>query len=272
VRIRVVGFIVAIAALIGSAAGAGAAGAATVSGSLQVTATTPTSVTFTVNGQRTCVPDEQCDYYADLEEFDGAGDCPTTYPSDPWNAWNGNVQNTGPTTEVGMITPRRWPAPSDPGPERLCLFIFADNVYYLVGGTVITRPGPPPSDARTIPPGGITLPGSGGTATTPGGTTPGGSTTSTPSSLRTVAVRTVALTKAAASAKAALKRTYGKKFTQGKRYRATCKRVGRSRIHVRCAVSWQRAGTWRGTVDVTGAVRSGRQVLLTRVRVRRPKG
>jgi hypothetical protein len=272
VRIRVVGFIVAIVAL---AASAGSAGAATVSGSLQVTATDATTVTFNASAQRTCAPDEQCDYYADLENFLGGGDCPTTYPADPFNAWNGNVQNTGPTTEVGMITPRAWTGAADPGPERLCLYIFADSVYYYVGGTVINRPaGAPPAGARTIPPGGITLPGggrTGGGSTTPGGGTTGGASTRTPTSSRTVAVRTVALTQAAASAKAALKRAYGKRFTQGRRYRASCRRVGTSRIHVRCTVSWQRAGTWRGTVDVTGAVRGGRQVLVTRVRVRKPK-
>lgn len=276
-RIRVAGFIVVIAALAGSA-GAGAAGAATVSGSLQVTATTPTSVAFTVTGQRTCAPDEQCDYYAELDEVDGAGDCPTTRPSDPYNAWNGNVQNTGPTTEVWTITPHHWLQSGAVGPERLCLYIYADYVYYYVSGTVISRPG---GGGQTgggggtgTQPGGITLPGggrtgSGGSSTTPGTTArPGGSTT--PSS-RTVAVATVALTKASASAKAALKKAYGKRFTQGKRYKATCRRVGRSRTHVSCAVSWQRGGTWKGTVDVTGAVRNGRQVLVTRVRVRKPK-
>lgn len=279
-RIRVAGFIVAIAALVGSA-GAGAAGAATVSGSLQVTATTPTSVSFTVTGQRTCAPDEQCDYYAELDEVDGAGDCPATRPSDPYNPWNGNLQNTGPTTEVASITPRHWLQSGAVGPERLCLYIFADYVYYYVGGTVITRPdggGQTGGGTTNPPPGGIRLPGGGGTgtgtgsggsSTTPGSTTRSGGST-TPSS-RT-AVRTVALTKASASAKAALKKAYGKKFTQGKRYRATCRRVGKSRTHVSCAVSWQRGGTWKGTVDVTGAVRNGRQVLVTRVRVRKPKG
>jgi hypothetical protein len=288
VRIRVVGFIVVIAALVGGlGASAGAAGAATVSGSLQITATTPSSVSFTVTAQRTCAADEQCDYYASIEEFDGPGDCPTTYPNDPWNEWNGNVQNTGPTTEVATITPRHWPSPGAVGPERWCLFIFADNAYYYVDGTTITRPdgaqsGGGGSGGTTNPPGGITLPGGGrtgsggGTGTgTSGGTSgsgsSGGTRTGGSGSGTRVTVRTVALTKAAASAKAALKRAYGRKFTQGKRYKAVCRRVGRSRTHVSCAVSWQRSGTWRGTVDVTGAVRGGRQVLVTRVRVRKPK-
>jgi hypothetical protein len=263
VRIRVVGFIVVISAFF-AGAGAGAAGAATVTGSLQVMSITPTSVTFNVTAQRTCAPDEQCDYYADLEELDGTGDCPTTYPADPWNAWNGNVQNTGPTTEVGTITPRRWTGTAPVAPERLCLFIFADNVYYGVGGVTIARPDAPPTTTGTsTPPGGTT---------TPPGVRPGGGTT--PGTGRTPArttprVATVALTKAATSAKAALKRKYGKRFTQGKRYKAKCTRV--SKTHVRCAVSWQNGGTWKGTVDVTGAVRSGRQVLVTRIRVRRPK-
>jgi hypothetical protein len=267
VRIRVVGFIVVIAALL---AGAGAAGAATVSGSLSVLQTTSTSVTFTVTAQRTCVTDEQCDYYADLEAFDGGGDCPTTYPADPSNVWNGDVQNTGPTTETGTITPHGWQARVPPTtPTRLCLFIFADNAYYYAGGTTVTRPdGPPaPGTTTTPPPGGATTP---GTTTPPGGTTrpvTGSSRSRTPA---TPAVRTVALTKASASAKAALKKAYGKRFTQGRRYKASCRRV--SKAHVRCAVSWQHGGTWRGTVDVTGAIRKGRQVLVTRVRVRKPKG
>jgi hypothetical protein len=270
VRIRVVGFIVAVAAL---AAGTGSAGAATVSGSLQVTAIGPTTVTFNATGQRTCAPDEQCDYFADLENLLGDGDCPATYPDDPWNAWNGNLQNTGPTTEVWTITPRGWTGTAAVGPERLCLYIFADSVRYLVGGTVINRPAgaQPGGGGTTNPPGGITLPGSGRPGTGGTGTT-GGASTRTPAPSRTVRVSTVALTKAATSAKAALKKAYGKRFTQGKRYRSSCRRVGRSRTHVRCTVSWQHAGTWKGTVDVTGAVRSGRQVLVTRLRVRAPKG
>lgn len=261
-RIRVVGFIGVIAALL---AGSATAGAATVSGSLSVLQTTPSSVSFTVTAQRMCAADEQCDYYADLEELDGGGDCPTTYPADPWNAWNGDVQNTGPTTETGTITPRGWLARVPPTtPTRLCLFVFADNAYYYVAGTTVTRPdGPPPPGTTTTPPpaGGTTpAPGSGGTTRPVTGTS-----RRTPAA---PAVRTVALTKASASAKAALKKAYGKRFTQGKRYRASCRRV--SKTHVRCAVSWQRGGTWKGTVDVTGAVRNGRQVLLTRVRVRKP--
>jgi hypothetical protein len=264
----VAGLIVVVAALL---AGAGPAGAATVSGSLSVTGTTPTTVTFTITGQRTCVAGEQCDYYADLEELDGDGACPTTYPADPKNAWNGDLQNTGPTTETGTITPRHWSNPAPVGPERLCLFIFADNAYYYASGAVITRPGPPPATGTgtTTTPGSTTTPGTttppgGGSGRTPGAPVTGSSRTPT----SRVAVRTVALGRAATSARAALKHAYGKRFTQGTRYRASCKRV--SKTHVRCAVSWQHGGTWRGTVDVTGAVKRGRQVLLTRVRVRRP--
>jgi hypothetical protein len=278
VRIRVVGFIVVIAALAGGSAGA--AGAATVSGSLQVTATTPTSLSFTVNAQRTCTPDEQCDYVAILDEADGTGDCPNPRPYDTWNAWNGNVQNTGPTTEVHTITPRGWNGSGAAAPEKLCLYILADNVYYYVDGTTITEPAGGGGGGTTNPPGTFPLPGTrtgtgtgtgSGTTGTGTGRTGASGTTTPSSSSRTVAVRTVALTKAAVSAKAALKKAYGKKFTQGKRYKAVCRRVGRSRIHVSCAVSWQRSGTWTGTVDVTGAVRGGRQVLVTRVRVRKPK-
>jgi hypothetical protein len=276
VRNRVVGFIVVLAAFLG---GAGAAGAATVSGSLSVTATTPTSVSFTVVGQRTCAADEQCDYYADLEDLDGAGDCPTTYPSDPYNIWNGQVDNTGPTTETGTVTPKNWTGRGAVGPQRLCLYIFADGTYYYVSGTTITRPDPPADGGGTTttpggstnPPGGITLPGSGGAGGANGGRSPGAPVTGS-SGTRTpatrVTVRTVALTKASTSARAALKKAYGKKFTQGRHYRATCRRV--SRTHVRCAVSWQRGGTWKGTVDVTGAIKRGKQVLVTRVRVKRP--
>jgi hypothetical protein len=267
VRIRVVGFIVVLTAVL---AGAGPAGATpTVSGSLAITATTPTSVTFSVTAGRTCVPDEQCDYYADLEDFRGGGDCPTTYPADPFNIWNGQVTTTGPTTESGTITPFGWPARADPGPERLCLFIYADGSYYYADGTTITRPAPPPDTGTGTPPpgvrlpGGVTPPGGGGTTRTPVTGTSGGRTPAT-----RVTVRTVAIGKAATSVRAALKKAYGKRFSLGKRYRATCRRV--SRTHVRCAVSWQNGGTWRGTVDVTGAVKKGRQVLVTRVRVKRP--
>lgn len=267
-RYRVVGFIVAISALVAGAS-AGPAGAATVSGSLQVTQVTPTSVTFNVTGQRTCAADEQCDYYADLEEVDAPGDCPTT-ASDPENIWNGNVQNTGPTTEIGMIRPRRWTSRDAVAPSRLCLFIFADNVYYFVGGATITRPDAPTGDGTSTTPNGTTplggtAPGAGSGSRTSGS---GSAGTRTPSSGTRVAVKTVALGKASASAKAALKKKYGKSFTKGKKYRASCKRV--SKTHVRCAVSWVNHGTWKGTVDVTGAVKGGRQVLATRVKVRKP--
>jgi hypothetical protein len=264
----VVGLIVGISAFF---AAAGPAGAATVTGSFTPNDIQATSVSFTVTGQRTCAADEQCDYYSDLEDLTGGGDCPTTYPADPWNTWNGQVQNTGPTTETGTVSPRGWLA-GGTGPERMCLFIFADGIYYYVGGADLTPPDPNAGTAGswtpTEPP--PARPSTGTTTTPTSGTSGGSSGTRTPTPpARRLTVATVALTKASTSAKAALKRTYGRKFTKGKRYRATCRRV--SKTHVRCAVSWSYRGTWKGTVDVTGAIRSNRQVLVAKLRVRRPK-
>ncbi|WCB91468.1 hypothetical protein DSM104299_00139 [Baekduia alba] len=286
------------------------AGAAQVSGSLQVTGVTATTLSFTVTAQRTCAADEQCDYYADLEELDGDGPCPTDYPSDPWNAWNGDVLNTGPSTETGTITPRRWPSTAAVAPSRLCLFIYADHVYYYVDGTTITRPSTPAGGGTPTTPGapGSSLPGvpkpkapgsSGSSSPTP----PGAATTKLTCAhyvyqqnaqkaldadrslaarldpnhdgvacqglpKRKTYVRTLGTAASATSARAALRHAYGQAFAQRTGFRSRCAR--RSRIRVRCAVSWQHEGTWTGYVDVVGAIRANRQAILTHVHVRRP--
>jgi hypothetical protein len=146
VRTRAAWAIAVVTACLAWAAPAGAA--PQVEGTLQVTETTATTVSFTVTGKRTCVTDEQCDYYSDLEEFDGDAPCPTDYPTDGWNSWNGAVLNAGPSTETGTITPRHWLSKDAAvGPSRLCLYLYADRVYYLVAGALITRPALPGGSA-----------------------------------------------------------------------------------------------------------------------------
>jgi hypothetical protein len=301
-----------IAVLTACLAWSAPAGAAQVQGSLTVTEVTASSVSFTVTAQRTCVTNEQCDYYADLEEVEGEGACPAAYPADPWNAWNGAVLNTGPSTESGTITPRGWLSKVAVAPSRLCLYIYAERAYYLAGGTTITRPGtvgdgggaPPPGDGTpTIPgfkPKAPVTPGTSGTAApTSGASTPKLTTCagyryqqSAQKALdanpalasgldhnrngvacqglakRKTYVRTVGVAAAGTSTRAALRRAYGKAFTQGTGYKAQCAR--RSRTRVRCTVSWQHKGTWAGSVDVVGALRKNEPVVLTQVKVQRP--
>jgi hypothetical protein len=302
VRTRALWSIIVLAACLAWCA---PAGAADVDGSIQVTDTTATTVSFTVTAQRTCGEGEQCDYYADLEEFDGDGPCPSAYPADGWNSWNGAVLNTGPSTETGTITPRRWLSKAAIGPSRLCLYIFAEGAYYYVGSSAaITRPVPPAGAGGSTAPSSTTpgTTGGSGTSGAPSSTKPGGSATLTCAHYayqqtaqqalkanpalaaqldpdgngvacqglpkRKTHIRTVAVSAAAASARTALRHAYGRAFTRGTAYRSSCHRL--TRTHVRCAVSWRHGGRWSGHVDVTGALRKNKPTLVTRVRVRRP--
>jgi hypothetical protein len=288
-----------IAVLIACLAWSAPAGAAQVDGSLQVTGVTASTVTFTATAKRTCVTDEQCDYFSEIDQIDGDGPCPATRPDNPWIAWTGDVQNTGPSTENATITPRQWSSTDPVGPSRLCLFTYAELNYYLVGSAPIARPAVP--GGNPSPPGTPTPrpPGAPGAPTPPGAVNPATVTCEhytyqqsaqkaldANSSLaarldrdgngvaceglpkRRTFIQTVGVAAAATTTRAALRRAYGKAFTQRAAYRARCAR--RSRTRVRCTVSWRHKGTWRGTVDVVGALRKNRPALLTQIHVRRP--
>jgi hypothetical protein len=294
----------AVAVLAAAVTWAAPAGAAQISGSLQVTDTTVSSVTVSFTVKRTCGPDEQCDYFSEIDQLADTSPCPAAHPTDPWwILWTGQVQNAGPTTEGGPTTPRGWGAPAPAAPSRLCLYTYADDTYYLVADTVITRPstgggGTPPGGDQTpggSPPGG----GSGGTSK-PGGQTSPGSTACKPYTYQQTAqkalekdpklaskldpdgngvaceslpkrktyISTVSLREATKATRAALRKARGTAFTKGTGYHARCKRT--TRIRVRCAVTWRHGGKWSGYVDVIGALRKNKRVTVTHVHVIRP--
>jgi hypothetical protein len=293
-----------IAVLTACLAWAAPAGAAQVSGSLAVTGVTATTLSFTATAQRTCVANEQCDYYVDLLELDGASSCPTTFPGDEKNVWNGEVLNTGPSTESATISPTPWLSGKGSAISQLCLYVFADRAYYYVDGTTITRPDPPPTGGADTPGSPTTTttpktPGSSGPPGTSGGPAPGkvtcagyiyqqnaqkalGANPSLAARLdrnhngvacqglpkRKTYVKTLGKVASETSARAALRDAYGTSFARGTKYRARCDR--RSRVRVRCAVAWQNQGAWRGYVDVVGVIRKNQQAVLTHVHVRRP--
>jgi hypothetical protein len=159
-----------VVVVLGAALGwCGQAQAATVSGSLTVKQVTATSVTFSLTAKRTCAGGEQCDYFSEIDQLADDGPCPADHPHDPWITWTGNVQTTGPTTETGKIGPRGWTGLAAVPPTRLCVYTYADRVYYLIADAVIQ---PPTGDPGT-PNGG----GSGGTGDNGGGAGGGGTTT-----------------------------------------------------------------------------------------------
>jgi hypothetical protein len=269
------------------------AGAAQVGGTLQVTDVARTTVSFTTTVARTCVTDEQCDYFSELDQVDGDGTCPAAHPADPWITWTGNVQNTGPATETATITPRGWGANATAGTSRLCLYTYADLSYYLVAGTTVTQPPPPPGGGGG---GGGGTPGAPGA---PGSPTPPGGSPSTLSCdhytyrqsaqkaldaarldrngdgvacpdlpLRLTTVRTVGTAAAATATATALRHAYGTAFARRAGYKARCAR--RSRTRMLCTVSWRYKGTYKGTVEVVGVIRKNRQAVLTHVKVKRP--
>ena len=161
------------------------AGAAQVSGTLTIKQVTPTSVSFSLTSKRTCDPGEQCDYFSEIDQLADASACPADHPADPWILWTSNVQTTGPTTETGKISPRGWLGPTPVPPTRLCVYTYADRVYYLTADAVVTQPAGGPGDGTDDPgPGdgsgaGGTGGGSGGAkdpgnAIVPGASVPGG--------------------------------------------------------------------------------------------------
>lgn len=159
------------------------ADAAQVSGTLTIKQVTATSVSFSLTAKRTC-NGEQCDYFSEIDQLPDDGPCPASQPSDPWISWTGNVQTTGPTTETGKITPRGWLLATGPVPPvRLCVYTYADRVYYLIADAVVSPAGPgspdapggadgdPPaggSNGGAIAPGDVIVPG----ASVPGGSGP----------------------------------------------------------------------------------------------------
>lgn len=129
-----------------------AADAVQVSATLTINQTTATSITFTFTSKRIC-NGEQCDYFSEFDQLADDGPCPAARPNDPWIAWTGNVQTTGPTTESGRISPRGWLGATPAPPTRLCVYTYADLEYYLTADVVLRQPA---GD------GGTTGPGSGG--------------------------------------------------------------------------------------------------------------
>jgi hypothetical protein len=295
VRGRAWGSIVAV--LAAAVAWCAPAGAAQVSGSLQVTVTGPTSISFTFTTKRACAGGEQCDYFSELDQLDDDTSCPLGRPSNPWILWTGDVQNTGPTTETGQATPRGWNAVAPR--TRVCLYTYAEGEYSLTASALIAQP-----------PGGA--PGGG---STPGGTQPGGPNGTSPRSpgtgsaatdcarypyqqnaqaalkadptlaagldrngngvacetlpKRKTYISTVALRKAATAARAGLRDMYGAYFLNRHRYHERCVRITRTRV--RCSVSWRYdGGTWRGSVSVVGRLRNNKSVLVARPHVLRP--
>jgi hypothetical protein len=115
------------------------ADAAQVSGTLTIRQVTSTTVSFSLTAKRIC-NGEQCDYFSEIDQLADDGPCPASQPADPWIAWSGTVQNTGPTTETGKISPRGWLAPTLAPPTRLCVYTYADRVYYLIADAVIQQP------------------------------------------------------------------------------------------------------------------------------------
>lgn len=279
------------------------AGAAEVSGSLEVTATTATSVAFSFTVTRTCADGEQCDHFSEIDQLADTSACPATHPSDAWWIfWTGQVQNGGPVTESGVSTPRGWSSSAPAASSRLCLYTFADSTFQLVADAVITRPagatgGPTPN--VNLPP--SLLPGGGS-----GGTKPGGGPNATMSAAckayiyqeraqralerdpklkatldpdgdgvacqglpkRKTYISTVSLREAATATRAALRKGRGAAFTKGTGYRVRCKRTHRTRV--RCSVSWRHDGKWTGYVDVIGALRKNQRITVTHVHVIKP--
>lgn len=292
---------VVVLAAVAAVAWCAPANAASVSGSLRVTSVQATSVSFVFTAKRTCSGDEQCDYFSEIDQLGDDGPCPPSQPHDPWILWTGEVQNTGPTTESGQATPRGWDAPAPVGRSRLCLYTYADGVYYLLDDAVIARPG----DGST-PPGGSTTPGGSGPGGGPGGppkpSGKGSPTTGACARYRyqqsaqtalkadpSLAARldrngngvaceslrkrkryipTVALRRAALAARASLRKMYGSSFTERRRYHERCARVTRTRV--RCSVSWRHGGTWRGSVHVVGRLRKNQRTVIVRPHVLRP--
>ncbi|WP_445152446.1 hypothetical protein [Baekduia sp. Peel2402] len=160
------------------------AGAVQVSGTLTIKQATPTSISFSLTAKRTCGPGEQCDYFSEIDQLADTSACPAGQPADPWIAWTGNVQTTGPTTETGRISPRGWLGPTPAPPTRLCVYTYADRVYYPIADVVITQPSGGAGGGGTDTPGDEPGTGDGGStgggakdpgnAIVPGASVPGG--------------------------------------------------------------------------------------------------
>jgi hypothetical protein len=291
-----------VAVLVAAMAWCAPAGAATVSGSLKVTSIDATTVSFTFTVKRTCAGGEQCDYFSEIDQLTDDGPCPAGRPNDPWILWTGDVQNTGPTTERGQATPRGWGGTAPVGRSRLCLYTYADGVYYLVDDSVIAHPG----EGATTPGGDGTTPGGSRPGAGPGGTSkPSGNGSPTKGACARYAyqqsaqtalkadpslaarldrngngvaceslrkrkryVPTVALRRAALAARAGLRKMYGSSFTERRRYHERCARVTRTRV--RCSVSWRHGGTWKGSVHVVGRLRKNKRTVIVRPHVLRP--
>jgi hypothetical protein len=160
------------------------ADAAQVSSTLTIKQVTPTTVSFSLTAKRVC-NGEQCDYFSEIDQLADDAPCPQEQPADRWIAWTGNVQTTGPTTETGKITPRGWLAATPAPPTRLCVYTYADRVYYLTADAVVQQPaGGAGPDAPAAggddgtgggaTGGGTTGGGTGGNAIVVGATVPGG--------------------------------------------------------------------------------------------------
>lgn len=117
------------------------ADAAQVSSTLTIKQVTATTVSFSLTSKRIC-NGEQCDYFSELDQLTDDSPCPASRPNDPWIAWTGNVQTTGPTTETGKITPRGWLGNPAAPPTRVCIYTYADRIYYLTADAVIKQPDP----------------------------------------------------------------------------------------------------------------------------------
>jgi hypothetical protein len=279
-----------------------------VSGQLQVTQIAGSSVAFSVTAARTCAPAEYCGYFAVIDELEGDVACPSARGgSDARVWWVGDVQDTGPSTESATQQPYSWSATAT-GAVRLCLYVYANSIYHVLGGVTVVPGGTPPAAAsgQAVVPG----PATPATPSVPSAPTPAVPAPTPPSApeascddyeyrqdaqdaldgdpslqkaldangdgvacgqlpRRISRVATLGKAEAARFAAVALRRSYGGRFTSRTGWAISCGRL--SRVRVRCAVRWRHAGTWRGTVTVVGVIRDNKQSVIWHVKVRHRK-
>ncbi len=293
--------------------GAPVAGAAPqVEGTLQVTQVTASDVSISVTTQRTCVAGEQCDLFAEVDQLPDDAGCPTTRPADPWIFWTGDVHTAGPATEANTATPRQWTSKDDVKPSRLCLYVYADGGYTLVGDEVITRParpaGPGTGGGGTggtggqSPSGSAPKPGSSGGTPTSGASSPTGKgcgrfTYQQSAQKALDADRSLAATldrngDGVACQGLPKRKTYVKTLATrasatytaaalrraygasfAKRANYAARCSRLTRTRVRCRVAWTtKASAYAGYVDVVGVIRRNQQAVLTHVHVTRGRG
>jgi hypothetical protein len=214
-----------------------------VSGRLTVTPEGESHLLLSMSVQHQCAPPASCGWFAVVDQVSAAAPCPAT-PAAP--LWVGPITEAPSAAYTTVEQPYGWSDGREP--IRLCLMVDHESGFQTVADVVYTPPAPPPAAPPPPPTSSPPIP------------------PASPPAAEVPINPTVTLAEARRYVRTALRRRFGRRFTDRRDFRMTCARL--SRIRFRCRVSWRHKGRYEGTVTIWSSLEDDTAYFNWKVNVR----